>query len=74
MKPLEMKTRRKRYESAFRARVALQALRGVKTIQQIASEDGAHPVRVSSSKKTQQKRLAGAFERSVRTGAPKDFE
>jgi transposase len=34
---------RKQYEAAFKARVALEALKGEKTIAQIASETGVHP-------------------------------
>jgi transposase-like protein len=34
---------RKQYEGAFKARVALEALKGEKTIAQIASETGVHP-------------------------------
>jgi len=51
-----MITKRKRHEAAFKARVALEALKGVKTIQQIASEYGVHPVQVSDWKKTLQER------------------
>jgi transposase len=34
---------RKQYEAAFKAKVALAALKGEKTIAQIASESGVHP-------------------------------
>ena len=40
-----MKQKRKRYEAAFKARVALEAIKGNKTISEIASEFGIHPVR-----------------------------
>jgi len=33
-----MKAKRKRHEPGFKARVALEALKGVRTIQQIAKE------------------------------------
>lgn len=47
-----MKAKRKRHEPQFKARVALEALKGVKTIQQIAKEYKVHPVQVSEWKKT----------------------
>lgn len=34
---------RKQYEAAFKARIALEAVKGEKTITQIASESGVHP-------------------------------
>jgi hypothetical protein len=34
----EMKTTRRRHDPQFKARVALEALKGIKTIQQIAKE------------------------------------
>jgi putative transposase len=37
---------RKQYEAAFKARVALEALKGEKTIAQIASESGVHPSQI----------------------------
>ncbi len=46
-----MKAKRKRHEPEFKARVALEALKGVKTIQQIAKEYDVHPVQVSEWKK-----------------------
>ena len=73
-KPLKMITKRKRHEAAFKARVALEALKGGKTIQQIAGEYGVHPVQVSDWKKTLQERMAGVFERNTQAGAPEGFE
>lgn len=42
-----MKAKRKRHEPEFKARVALEALKGIKTIQQIAKEYNVHPVQFS---------------------------
>ena len=50
-KPLIMKVKRRRHEPEFKARVALEALKGIKTIQQIAKEYQIHPVQVSDWKK-----------------------
>ena len=46
-----MKAKRKRHAPEFKARVALEALKGVKTVQQIAKEFDVHPVQVSDWKK-----------------------
>ncbi|MBL9177665.1 MAG: transposase, partial [Verrucomicrobiaceae bacterium] len=35
-----MKNKRKRHDPQFKARVALEALKGIKTVQQIAKEFG----------------------------------
>jgi len=57
-----MKAKRRRHDAAFKARVALEALRGIKTIQQIAKEYDLHPVQVSDWKKMLQERLPSVFE------------
>jgi transposase len=46
-----MKAKRKRHDVQFKARVALEALKGIKTVQQIAREFDLHPVQVSYWKK-----------------------
>ena len=53
----KMKAKRKRHEPEFKARVAIEALKGMKTIQQIAKDYEVHPVQVSEWKKIM---LAGA--------------
>jgi len=42
---------RKNYSPQFKAKVALEAIKGEKTISQIASEFGIHPQQISSWKK-----------------------
>jgi transposase-like protein len=44
------KTKRKRYSAAFKAKVGLEALKGVKTVGQIAREFQVHPVQVTQWK------------------------
>jgi transposase-like protein len=56
------KARRKRYTGAFKARVGLEALRGVKTVGQIAREFQVHPVQVTQWKGTIRDRLPELFE------------
>ena len=46
-----MKAKRKRHQPEFKARVALGALKGLKTIQQIIKQCQVHPVQVSEWKK-----------------------
>ena len=55
----KMKAKRKRHDPEFKARVALEALKGIKTIQQIGKEYSIHPVQVSEWKKIM---LEGAAE------------
>ena len=52
---------RKTYPPAFKARVALEALKGQRTINEIASEYGVHPNLVSQWKKQMQEGLPGLF-------------
>jgi transposase-like protein len=56
-----MKGKRRRYDPEFKARVALEALKGIKTIQQIAKEFDIHPVQVSDWKKTMTQGAASVF-------------
>lgn len=56
-----MKAKRRRHDPQFKAKVALEALKGVKTIQEIAKEFDVHPVQVSDWKKTMVEGAAGVF-------------
>ena len=69
-----MKAKRRRHDPEFKARVALEALKGVKTIQQIAKEYEVHPVQVSDWKKTMQEGVAGVFERGGGSRSEEDFD
>lgn len=55
-----MKTRR-RFTAEFKARVALEALRGDKTVQEIASKHKVHPNQVSTWKRQASDGLEGVF-------------
>ena len=57
----KMKGKRRRHDPEFKARVALEALKGVKTIQEIAKEFDIHPVQVSEWKKTMAQGAASVF-------------
>ena len=69
-----MKAKRKRHDPAFKARVALEALKGMRTIQQIAKDYDVHPVQVSQWKKTMTERAGHAFEGAGPGGPGGDFE
>jgi transposase len=56
-----MKAKRRRHEPEFKARVALEALKGIKTIQQIAKDFDVHPVQVSDWKKAMTEGATGIF-------------
>ena len=70
-----MKAKRRRHDSTFKARVALEAIKGIKTVQQIAKEYDVHPVQVSDWKRLFQERMATVFEPGASSGDPnQDFE
>jgi transposase/putative transposase len=69
-----MKAKRRRHDPEFKARVALEALKGIKTIQQIAKDYEVHPVQVSDWKKTIQEGVAGMFERACAGRGEEEFE
>jgi len=56
------KHKRKRYTGAFKAKVGLEALMGVKTVGQIAREYQVHPVQVTQWKGVIRDRLPELFE------------
>ena len=58
-----MKRKRRQYSGAFKARVALEAMMGVKTVAQLAREYQVHPMLVSQWKGTLRERLPELFER-----------
>ena len=69
-----MKTKRRRHDPEFKARVALEALKGVKTIQQIAKDYEVHPVQVSEWKKTMTEGATDVFGPGKGRTEAEDFE
>ena len=55
--------KRKQYSGAFKARVGLEAMMGLKTVAQLAREHEVHPMLVSQWKSTIRDRLPELFER-----------
>ena len=56
------KTKRKRHAGAFKAKVGLEALMGVKTVGQIARDNEVHPVQVTQWKGVIRDHLPELFE------------
>jgi transposase len=69
-----MKAKRRRHDSQFKAKVAMEALKGVKTIQQIAKDYEVHPVQVSDWKKAIYEGISSVFERGGSRSPAEDFE
>lgn len=56
-----MGKRRRRFDAPFKARVALEAVRGEKTVAQLSSEYGVHTNQISQWKKRLLKELPTLF-------------
>jgi transposase len=69
-----MKAKRRRHEPEFKARVALEALKGIKPIQQIAKDFDIHPVQVSDWKKAMAEGATGIFGSGRKKDSNEDFE
>lgn len=54
--------KRKSFSSQHKARVALEAIRGVKTVNEIAQEYSVHPTQVGQWKKELQTQAPGLFD------------
>lgn len=59
-----MKAKRKRHNAEFKARVALEAIKGEKTTQQIAKQFDVHPGQVTDWKTKMEGGLADIFDPS----------
>ena len=56
-----MSTQRKQYSAEFKARVALEALKGHKTVNELASAYGVHPTQIAHWKHRLQKEMPDIF-------------
>ena len=61
-----MKTTRKRYSSDFKAKVALEAIRGEMTLSELGAKHGIHPKVIGGWKRQAAEGLSGVFD----AGAP----
>jgi transposase-like protein len=56
-----MSTQRKQYSAEFKARVALEALKGLRTVNELASTYGVHPTQIAHWKHRLHKEMADIF-------------
>ena len=66
--------RRRKFSDQFKAKVALEALRGDKTIQEIAAKHQVHPNQVSQWKRQAVDGMADVFARGGKAEGPSDEE
>jgi transposase-like protein len=69
---MNKKTKRRQHSAEFKARVALEAYKGVKTVSQIAAENKLHPVQVTQWKTQLKQSASGVFE-GVRSQAKEEL-
>ncbi len=69
-----MKAKRRRHDPEFKARVALEALKKIKTIQEIAKDYEIHPMQVSEWKKKMLEGAAGVFGPGQAKKTEEEFE
>ena len=69
-----MKAKRRRHEPEFKARVALEALKGVQTIQEIAKNFDIHPMQVTDWKKAMAAGARSVFGAGGAKVETEDFE
>lgn len=58
-----MKQNRRKFSSAFKAQVALEAVKGLKTVSEIAQQYELHPMQITQWKKEFLSHSADVFER-----------
>ena len=70
----QMKAKRKRHAAGFKARVTLETIKGIKTIQQIVKDYQVHPVQVSGWKKTMTDHAVQTLDGARSSGPRGDLE
>ena len=69
-----MGQKRKRHSAAFKAKVALAAVRGLKTASELSSEFGVHSTMIAQWKKRLLEGAAEVFDRGGGGGAQREAE
>ena len=69
-----MKAKRKRHDARFKAKIGLEAIRGLKTTQQIAKEYQIHPAQVSQWKQALIEQAPSLFEGKRSTANQEEWE
>lgn len=69
-----MGKQRQNHSDSFKAKVALDAIRGVKTLAQLSSEHRVHQSQICAWKKTLQSNAADLFARGRRGGGKSEEE
>ena len=64
-----MSGQRKRHSAEFKAKVALEAVKGLRTVQQLAKEHGVHPTQISQWKQKLKAEASGLFGRGQTSSA-----
>ncbi len=67
-----MKRKRRNHSAEFKSRVAMEALKGIRPVHEIAAEYDIHPVQVSQWKKALQDNVSSVFERKNAHSEDKD--
>lgn len=67
-------TKRRKFSDQFKAKIALEALRGDRTIQEIAAKHRVHPTQVSTWKKQAVEGLSGVFSGAGKPAGPSETE
>ena len=67
-------TKRRKFSDKFKATVALEALRGDKTVQEIATKRQLHPTQVTTWKRQAMEGMASLFSDKIKKAANKESE
>lgn len=64
-----MTSKRRRFSAEFKAKVALEAMRGERTVSELAAKHGVHPNMISGWKRQAIEGLAGVFDKKADSAA-----
>ena len=67
-------SKRKQYQAGFKAKVALEAIKGERTVSELSSRFGVHPTMIHQWKRALLEGASGVFERGGRKSPEIDEE